>query len=83
MAAAGTSGDASVTSIHVQPTFDLVTQAEKDRQRAEIADDVAQFLRSGGKVQILGNSPIDRSTISRRQVVEGGHDSRTKKGASA
>ncbi|WP_414497688.1 hypothetical protein [Stenotrophomonas maltophilia] len=72
-----------MTSIHVQPTFDLVTQAEKDRQRAEIADDVAQFLRSGGKVQILGNSPIDRPTISRRQVVEGGHDSRTKKGARA
>jgi len=72
-----------VTSIHVQPTFDLATQAEKDRQRAEIADDVAQFLRSGGKIQKLGTSPIDRSTISRRQVVEGGHDSRTKKGASA
>lgn len=68
-----------MTSIHVQPTFDLATQAEKNRQRAEIADDVAQFLRSGGKVQILGNSPIDRSTISRRQVVEGGHNSRTKK----
>lgn len=63
-----------MTSIHVQPTFDLATQAEKDRQRAEIADDVAQFLRSGGKVQILGTTPIDRSTISRRQVVEsGGH----------
>lgn len=75
--------DSAMTSIHVQPTFDLATQAEKDRQRAEIADDVAQFLRSGGKVKILGNSPIDRSTISRRQVVEGGHDSRTKKGASA
>ncbi|HFK2893391.1 TPA: hypothetical protein ACGY71_001300 [Stenotrophomonas maltophilia] len=72
-----------MTSIHVQPTFDLATQAEKDRQRAELATDVAQFLRSGGKVQILGNSPIDRSTISRRQVAEGGHNSRTKKGASA
>lgn len=72
-----------MTSIHVQPTFDLATQAEKDRQRAEIADDVAQFLRSGGKVQKLGTSPIDRSTVSRRQVVEGGHDSRTKKGERA
>nr|WP_258013262.1 hypothetical protein [Stenotrophomonas maltophilia] len=61
----------------------MATQAEKDRQRAEIADDVAQFLRSGGKVQKLDNSPIDRSTISRRQVVEGGHDSRTKKGERA
>ncbi len=72
-----------MTSIHVQPTFDLSTQAEKNRQRAELATDVARFLRSGGKVQILGNSPIDRSTISRRQVVEGGHNSRTKKGERA
>ncbi len=68
-----------MTSIHVQPTFDLATQAEKDRQRAEIADDVTRWEAAGGKVQKLGNSPIDRSTISRRQVVEGCHDSRTKK----
>ncbi|ENE1253993.1 hypothetical protein ABM187_004234 [Stenotrophomonas maltophilia] len=72
-----------MTSIHVQPTFDLATQAEKDRQRTEIADDVARWEAAGGKVQILGNSPIDRSTISRRQVVEGGHNSRTKKEARA
>lgn len=72
-----------MTSIHVQPTFDLATQAEKDRQRQEIADDVARWQAAGGKVQKLGTSPIDRSTISRRQVVEGGHDSRTKKGARA
>lgn len=72
-----------MTSIHVQPTFDLATQAEKDRQRAEIADDVARWEAAGGKVQKLGTTAIDRSTISRRQVVEGGHNSRTKKGASA
>lgn len=72
-----------MTSIHVQPTFDMATQAEKERQRQEIADDVARWQAAGGKVQKLGTSPIDRSTISRRQVVEGGHNSRTKKGASA
>lgn len=72
-----------MTSIHVQPTFDLATQAEKNRQRAEIDADIARFLRSGGKVQILGNSPIDRSTITRREVVEGGHSRRTKQGARA
>lgn len=72
-----------MTSIHVQPTFDLATQAEEDRQRQEIADDVARWQAAGGKVQKLGNSPIDHSTISRRQVVEGGHNSRTKKGARA
>lgn len=72
-----------MTSIHVQPTFDLATQAEKNRQRAEIDADIARFLRSGGKVQKLGNSPIDRSTITRREVVEGDHRSRTKQGARA
>lgn len=72
-----------MTSIHVQPTFDLATQAEKNRQRTDIADDIARWEAAGGKVQKLGTTPIDRSTISRRQVVEGGHDSRTKKGASA
>ena len=72
-----------MTSIHVQPTFDLATQAEKDRQRQELADDVARWQAAGGKVQKLGTSPIDRFTISRRQVVEGGHDIRTKKGARA
>jgi hypothetical protein len=72
-----------MTSNHVQPTFDMATQAEKNRQRAEIDADIARFKAAGGKVQKLGNSPIDRSTISRRQVVEGGHDSRTKKGARA
>ncbi|RRU72203.1 hypothetical protein [Stenotrophomonas maltophilia] len=72
-----------MTRIHVQQTFDQSPEAEKDRQRAEIADDLARWEAAGGKVQKLGNSPIDRSTISRRQVVEGGHNSRTKKGASA
>ncbi len=72
-----------MTSIHVQPTFDLATQAEKNRHRQEISDDVARWEAAGGKVQHLGNTPIDRSTISRRKVVEGGHNSRTKKGARA
>lgn len=72
-----------MTRIHVQQTFDQPPEAEKDRQRAAIADDLARWEAAGGKVQKLGNSPIDRSTISRRQVVEGGHNSRTKKGASA
>lgn len=72
-----------MTRIHVQQTFDQPPEAEKDRQRAEIADDLARWEAAGGKVQKLGNSPINRSTVSRRQVVEGGHNSRTKKGASA
>ncbi len=72
-----------MTAIHVQRTFDGASQQQKDAEARQIAADVERFLRSGGKVQKLGTSPIDRSTVSRRQVVEGGHDSRSKKGASA
>ncbi len=67
-----------MTSIHVQPLFDSATQQEKARQAAEIAADIARFEAAGGKVQRIGTSPIDRSTVSRRQVVEGGHAGRTK-----
>lgn len=72
-----------MTSIHVQPLFDSATQQQKDAEAQQIAADIARFEAAGGKVQKLGNSPIDRSTISRRQVVEGGHNSRMKKGARA
>lgn len=72
-----------MTRIHVQQTFDQPPEVEKDRQRAEIADDLARWEAAGGKVQKLGNSPINRSTVSRRQVVEGGLRNRKKKGAHA
>lgn len=72
-----------MTSIHVQPLFDSATQQQKDAEAQQIAADVARFQAAGGKVEVLGTAPIDRSTISRRQVVEGGHNSRTKKGARA
>ncbi len=72
-----------MTRIHVQQTFDQSPGAEKDRQRAELAGHVARFKASGGKIQVLGNTPIDRTTISRRQVVEGGLRNRTKKGTHA
>ncbi len=67
-----------MTSIHVQRTFEGASQQQKDAEARQIAADVERFLRSGGKVQKLGTSPIDRSTVSRRQVVEGGHAGRTK-----
>lgn len=67
-----------MTAIHVQRTHEGASQQQKDADARQIADDVERFLRSGGKVQILGTSPIDRSTVSRRQVVEGVHAGRTK-----
>ncbi|WP_313211533.1 hypothetical protein [Stenotrophomonas sp.] len=56
---------------------------EKASEREQLATDFAAFRKAGGKVQVLGNTPIYRKGISRRKVVEGGHDQRNaKKGAS-
>jgi hypothetical protein len=74
-----------MTSIHAQTVFDAATARQKAAEAEQLAADVAEFERKGGKVQRLGNTPIDRSGISRRQVVEGGADRRkaAKKGAKA
>lgn len=68
-----------MTSIHVKPVFSGATDREKEQDRQRLASDIASFEAGGGKVQILGNSGIDKSTISRRQVVEGGHGRRAAK----
>ncbi len=65
-----------MTSIHVKPVFSGATDREKEEDRQRLASDIARFEAGGGEVQILGNSGIDKSTISRRQVVEGGHGRR-------
>lgn len=72
-----------MTSIHAQPVFDAATARDKAQQAEQLAADIAEFQRAGGKVQILGNTRIDKGSISRRQVIEGGAESRkaAKKGA--
>lgn len=72
-----------MTSIHVKPVFSGATDREKEQDRQRLASDIARFEAGGGKVQILGNSGIDKSAISRRQVVEGGHDRRGSKKAAS
>ena len=74
-----------MTSIHAQTVFDAATARQKAAEAEQLAADVAEFERKGGRIQRLGNTPIDRSGISRRQVVEGGADRRkaAKKGANA
>ncbi|MRI41727.1 hypothetical protein D5301_05650 [Stenotrophomonas sp. MH181796] len=73
-----------MTSIHVKPAFSGETDREKDQARQKLEADMARFEAAGGKVQVLGTTGIDKSTISRRQVVEGGHGRRAgKKGAKA
>ncbi|HEY8331530.1 MAG TPA: hypothetical protein VIO83_09420 [Pseudomonas sp.] len=74
-----------MTSIHAQTVFDAATARQKAAEAEQLAADVAEFERKGGRIQRLGNTPIDRSGISRRQVVEGGAERRkaAKKGAGA
>lgn len=43
------------------------TVQHKDRDRAVIAYQLAAFKRAGGKVEILGNTPV-RQELSRRQI---------------
>lgn len=66
-----------MTSIHVKPLFGSASDREKEEQRQKLEADVAEFRRNGGKVQVLGNEPINKKSISRRQVVEGGIDGRS------
>jgi len=72
-----------MTSIHVKPVFSGATDREKEQDRQKLASDLARFEAAGGKVQVLGNSGIDKTTINRRQVVEGGHDRRGGKKAAS
>lgn len=68
-----------MTSIHVKPLFGAATDRQKEVERQELAGHLAEFERTGGKVQTLGNTPIGKNSITRRQVVEGGHETRTSR----
>lgn len=73
-----------MTDIHARQLFGSASDREKEAERQQLAADLAAFQKAGGKVQTLGNSPIDKSTITRRQVVEGGiEDRKGKKGKRA
>ncbi|WP_315386567.1 hypothetical protein [uncultured Stenotrophomonas sp.] len=68
-----------MSSIHVKPLFGAATDRQKEVERQELAGHLAEFERTGGKVQTLGNTPIGKNSITRRQVVEGGADGRASK----
>lgn len=68
-----------MTTIHVQPTFDLGTRRQKEAESAEIDKDMRRFLAAGGKIQVIGNSAL-RSTPSLHQVQASRIEAR-KKGA--
>ncbi|WP_102789479.1 hypothetical protein [Stenotrophomonas bentonitica] len=65
-----------MTSIHVKPLFDTPTRQQKETESRAIAADLERFRKAGGRIEILGTTPIDKTGISRWQVVEGGADRR-------
>jgi len=65
-----------MTGIHAQTVFDAATARQKAAEAEQLTTDMARFLAVGGRIEILGNTPIDRSTISRRKEIEGGANER-------
>lgn len=73
-----------MTDIHAMRLYDTPSSREKEAERQQLAADMAAFEAAGGKVQTLGDTPISHTSISRRQVVEGGIEGRsTKRGKKA
>lgn len=68
-----------MTTIHVQPTFDLGTRRQNEAESAEIDKDMRRFLAAGGTIQVIGNSPL-RPDVTRRQVQESRIEARKKAG---
>lgn len=59
-----------MTDIHARPFFDSPSRREKELAQQELAADIAAFQKTGGRVQVLGNTPMKKGK-SRRQVIEG------------
>lgn len=69
-----------MTSIHVQPTFDLGTRLQKMRESAEIDTHLQRFLAEGGRIQVLDNTgrhvdlnrhETNRAAFERRNAKKG------------
>lgn len=43
------------------------TFMHKDKERQRIAADLAAYRKSGGQIEVLGNTPV-RQELSRRQI---------------
>lgn len=69
-----------MTDIHARPFFDSPSRREKEQAQQELAADIAAFRRTGGRVQVLGNTPMKKGK-SRRQVIEGRLPSKKEKAA--
>lgn len=52
------------------------TCMHKDKDRQRIAADLAVYRKSGGQIEVLGNTPV-RQELSRRQINDAAASSRT------
>lgn len=69
-----------MTSIHVQPTFDLGTRLQKQRESAQLESDMQRFIAKGGLIQVLDNTgrhvdlnrqETNRAAFERRNAKKG------------
>lgn len=69
-----------MTTIHVQPTFDLGTRLQKQRESAQFESDMRRFIAKGGSIQVLDNTgrhvdlnrhDTNRAAFERRNAKKG------------
>ncbi|WP_426805342.1 hypothetical protein [Stenotrophomonas sp. SrG] len=59
-----------MTDIHARPFYDSPTRRQKETEQQKLEADIAAFQKAGGRVQVLGDTPLKKAK-SRRQVIEG------------
>ncbi|WP_367346493.1 hypothetical protein [Stenotrophomonas bentonitica] len=59
-----------MTDIHARPLFDTPSRRQKELDQQQLAADLAKFRTAGGKVQVLGDTPLKKPK-TRRQSIEG------------
>lgn len=59
-----------MTDIHARPLFDAPSRRQKELDQRQLEAGLAKFRKAGGKVQILGDTPLKKAK-TRRQVIEG------------
>ncbi|WP_314102727.1 hypothetical protein [uncultured Stenotrophomonas sp.] len=59
-----------MTDIHARPLFDAPSRRQKELDQRQLEADLAKFRKAGGKVQVLGDTPLKKAK-TRRQVIEG------------
>ena len=59
-----------MTDIHALRIFDTPSRQQKEADQQQLEADLAEFRRKGGKVQVLGDTPIRKHKTRRQQIEE-------------